>query len=477
MVGLLGSATSTRAQGASASEVEELKRAMERQEQSIRELKDRINELEGEKAPAVPRVVAPPPPVTKQGEAPSPAEEAEAELVAEYGRQSPVMYRANLDDKQEAASRPEDFMLDPQYRGFIPIPNTVFMIKFNPKPRLDMMFDTDNAGNDYRFVTAHIPVETDSSYGGGERFNANGNGSQLRLDMRAPTLEGNLRFYYQNDFFGSDSGHFKYRLQHMYGQFHGLLIGYTYGIFEDPDAWPDTVDYEGPNAVIFARRPLLHYTFTLPEDLYLTLGVEDPDAYIDTTGQPDASNRFRAPDTGFNVRWTPGDLGHLQFSSIFRSLGVEGKTVDNQDVFGWGVNLSGSLNVTENDTFQFWGVYGNGVGGMGNDTSFENSDAAFDRNGDLEALEYVSGLLAFSHNWSPRWRSTATYGYANLENTKIQSDDAYDYTHYSSLNLVYKIYKRFSVGVEGLYGFRNVKSGADGDVFRCQVGFVYSLFD
>jgi len=469
----LAAATSALGQQASPEQIEELKRALEKQEQSIRDLKARINELEGgereEQAP-----VAAPAPVAKPGEAPSPAEEAEAKM---YGAPSRVRYRNQFEDKQEAAARPGDYVLDPQFRGFIPIPRTAFMIKFNPRPRLDMTLDTDNSGDDFRFVPAKIPVSGDKDKGGGERFNANGNGSQLRLDMRAPSLPGNFRFYYQNDFFGSDEANFRYRLQHLYGQFYGLVAGYTYGIFEDPDAWPDTLDYEGPNSVIFARRPLVHYTFTLTDAWNVTLGLEDPDIFIDKTGDPDATRRTRAPDGGFNVRWEPGDLGHLQFSSIFRSIGIKGDTVDSSDVLGWGFNLAGSINITDNDTFQFWGVYGHGVGGMGNDTSFVDSDAAINAKGNLVALEYGSMLVAMSHNWTPRWRSTATYGWANLENVGMQSDDAYDLSHYASLNLIYKIYKRFSVGAEVLYGFHKVKDERDGDVVRFQLSMIYSVFD
>src|SRR5262249_37025118 len=36
----------------------------------------------------------------------------------QIGHQSPVTYRGALDDKQEAASRPKDFTLDPKYQGF-----------------------------------------------------------------------------------------------------------------------------------------------------------------------------------------------------------------------------------------------------------------------------------------------------------------------------------------------------------------------
>jgi hypothetical protein len=73
------------------------------------------------------------------------------------------------------------------------------------------------------------------------------------------------------------------------------------------------------------------------DDWALTLGLEAPDITIDKTGDPDADKRARAPDGGFNVRWTPGDRGHVQFSSIFRSIGIDGEAGSNDDVLGWGV--------------------------------------------------------------------------------------------------------------------------------------------
>jgi hypothetical protein len=458
-------------------EVDDIKRILEEQEQTIDQLKARIGELEAEtEASEPPPVGAAASEVSESGEVQSPFEQAEEEMGLR-GRKAPVTYRQTYTDRQEAAARPGDFVLDPEYRGFIPVPKTVFLIKLNAKPRVDMIASSEGAGTDFRFVPALFPVDDESGYGGGWRFSANANGSQLRMDIRAPSMKGNFRFYYQNDFFGDNQKHMRYRLQHLYGEFYGVLGGFTYGLFEDPDAWPDTVDYEGPNAVVFARRALGHYKMSLFDDWELTVGLEDPDIYVDIPEEADAAKRTRAPDGGFNIRWTPGELGHVQFSTIFRSIGIQGDDVSNQDVFGWGVNLAGSLNVADPTTIQFWFVYGNGVGGMGNDTSFLNSDAALDANGRLVALRYWSAMGAVTHRWTPRWRSTATYGYVNLENTAAQEDNAYRLSHYASANVMYQVFKRLSVGLEGLYGYKKVKSGADSDVFRIQLGFAYSIFD
>ncbi len=474
LLALLVPSPDLRAEDASAEEVQGLKKTVDSLEQTIIDLKTRIQQLEKAQKAAPPPVAAPAPAPTA---APPPAV-AVAEPPPVQGSKSPVRDRRQFDDKQQAAPRPGDYTIDPQHRGFIRVPHTPFMIKFNPKPRLDMTVDTQNSGDDFRFVPAKIPVTGDVAHGGGEVFNMNGNGTQLRVDLRAPEEPGAPRFYYQNDFFGSDDRNFQYRLQHAYGQYYGIVAGFTYGVFEDPDAWPDTVDYEGPNAVIFARRPLVHYTHKLADDWNVTVGLEDPDFFLDTSsGDDTASRKTRAPDGGFNVRWEDADLGHMQFSTILRAIGADSDVTGTQNVFAWGVNLSGGLSVTERDTFLALVVYGEGVGGMGNDTSFVDSDAAFDGDGDLEALSYFSGLLGFTHQWAEKWRSTATYGYANLANTSAQPGSAYNYSHYASGNLVYQLRKRLSIGGEVLYGFKQVKSGANGDVIRFQAALVYSMFD
>jgi hypothetical protein len=264
-----------------------------------------------------------------------------------------------------------------------------------------------------------------------------------------------------------------------------MLAGFTYGLFEDHDAWPDTVDYEAPNSVIFARRALVHYKRALGDDWQLTLGLENPDAYIDVSGAPldsdgetGAIGRNQAPDGGFNVRWTPrGIVDHMQFSTIFRGLGIDGLTVEDQSVFAWGINLSASLNFGQNDSAQFWFVYGDGVGGMGNDTSFLDSDAAIDVNGVLHTLQYGSALGAFTHHWTPRWRSTITYGYVNLENVPGQAVTAYHQSHYGSVNVIYQIFKRLSIGLEGLGGHKEVFDGRSATIYRIQLGVSFAVFD
>jgi hypothetical protein len=70
-----------------------------------------------------------------------------------------------------------------------------------------------------------------------------------------------------------------------------------------------------------------------------------------------------------------------------------------------------------------------------------------------------------------------SYGYVDLDNEFSQGSNAYHRTHYGTFNLVWQARKRLSIGLEGLYGHKEEKSGAEGDAFRLQIGLLYSLFD
>jgi hypothetical protein len=240
------------------------------------------------------------------------------------------------------------------------------------------------------------------------------------------------------------------------------------------------VDYEGPNAVIFSRRPVAQYTAAWTDRLNTTFGVEKPDIFTDLNsgGNTSASQITSMPDLGFNTRYEQAGFGHLQFSTLFRDIGAKDDAGQVQHVFGWGLNLAAGLDLTKQDSVQLLGVYGAGVGGQGNDSGFVNSDAAYTSTGNLKALPYWSAMVGYTHRWNERFRSTLSYGYVNLDDTTGQAATFYHTSQYASVNLIWQLRKRLSIGLEGLYGTQEAQNGLDsGNHFRIQLGMVYSLFD
>jgi hypothetical protein len=392
------------------------------------------------------------------------------------GQQSPIQERDNLRNEQQPAPRPGNQTFDPKYVGFIPIPNTPIMIKFNAKPRVDLTLDNRNAGDDNRFITARIPVSDDPDHGGGARFNINAKGSQLSVDVRAPDVTGSPRFYYENDFYGAGPGEFPYRIRQLYGQVYNIIVGMTFSVFEDPDVWPDTVDYEGPNSAIFARRPLVRFMLPINERWQMNFGIEQPESEVDTSIDPDATSVNHAPDVGVNFRWEEEKVGHLQIAAILRDIAVRGPITGSQSAFGWGLNLSLAASTVGKDSAQVQLTYGEGLFRYCND-DFVNNDAAFDSGGDLDPIPYFGAMAGYTHHWSDEWRSTVSYGYVHLRNLASQAADAYHVTHYASLNLVWQIRKKLSFGMEVLYGSKEENDGSRGNVVRAHFGLLYKLLE
>ncbi len=380
---------------------------------------------------------------------------------------------ARLLGAQEAAAL-ADPTLDPKYRGFIAVPHTPVLIKLNLKPRADLTWDPQNTGNDDRFIPAQIPVEGDPEKGGGARFNLNGKGSQISLDVRAPTEPGEGRFYYRNDFFGSSGGSFPYRLRDLYGQYYGFLAGMTQSVFADSSLRFDTVDYRGPNALVTDRKPLVSYDLPLGEEWRLKLGLEQPDGDADGASE----DLHPAPDSTAHLRWERAGAGHAQASAVARAIGARDAADDRQVVFGWGVNLSAEIELSARDALRGQLVYGEGIGTLGNDAAYyDGIDAAYDGTGDLEPLPYASALAGLTHRWSEEFRSSASYGFVNVGNEEAQAGDAYHRTQYASANLVWRVSPILQAGLEGLFGSRETKDGSRGQAWRTQLSFVYSLFE
>ena len=489
-IACIGAGSLVSAQPAAKSDAErlrELEQIVQEMRQQNQALQQRVQELEQRQARPAEPVVAPPPAATAPASTPSKLPSSSPglpkallqspELEKPVGRQSHVINRNTLTEDQKSAPRPDDLSLDPKYRGFFAIPNTSVLIEVNAKPRVDFINDTQNPGDPSRFRPGQFPTQGSADFGGPSQFNVTAQGSRLMLDVRAPELNGNPRFYYENDFFGSSGTTMDLRVRHLYGEFHNVVLGQTWSTFVDPDVSADTVDYEGPNSAVSTRQPLIRYLLPFAEEWQAGFGIEQPNSSVNV-GTAGGSSKNRAPDFGANLRWEKADVGHVQLAGIVRLLGVTDSTFGNQEVVGGGMNLSGALQVFGRDNVIAQLTYGTGIGHYGNDSSSFETDAAFDSSGNLVALPYLGVMAGYTHRWTDRLRSSLTYGFDTVDNPAGLAATAYKQTHYGALNLIWQPFegKHLSVGLETLYGHNEVNDGATAHDWRVQLGIVYSLF-
>jgi hypothetical protein len=480
------------ARAQSNSDLEELKATIKAMQKTIADQNARIGTLErqlqqrpaqataapgataGTKAPASGRTVTVVGQNLPVGELPANAVPAQTSLIRN---------RDNLNDLQQAAPRANNAPIDPSLKGFIPIPGTDTMFKIGGSARIDTIVDFANNGNPNLFTPSTIPVPGQPGSNGGERTAMETKGTRLSLELRRPVpWDSTLRIYTEYDFFGdSASNTMSFRVRHFYGQAWNLLIGQTFSAFMDPDAFPDVVDYQGPNGILNQRQPQIRYTLPIYKGkgktkVQLFASIEQPDGEIDTGNEafPSGSSVVNhVPDGVLGFRWE-GIRGHLQGSGLFRELSFETDHGPRENVFGWGASLSGSLNIFENDELSAQATYGDGAARYVNDLGGENFDAAIE-NGRFKALPVFAGMAGYTHQWNEHWRSTISGGYVHLSAPESLGPFAIDKTIYASVNLMWHPTTSFRMGIEYLYGRKETIDRSERDAHRIDFVLRYDL--
>ena len=384
-------------------------------------------------------------------------------------------------NQQEAAPRPNNAPLDPSLKGFIPIPGTDTIFKIGGSARVDGIFDFANNGNPNQFLPSTIPVPGEIGFDGGDRSTLHAKGTRLSLELRRPVpYDGTLRIFTEYDFFdNSTSGSMSFRVRHFYGQAWNFLIGQTYSAFMDIDVFPDVVDYQGPNGIVNRRVPQIRYTqpiYDRDSKVQLFVSLEQPDERLDTSTDefmPGASVVNHLPDGVFGGRWE-GPLGHLQASALFRELSFETDEGPHDDAFGWGLSLSGALNLFENDKLSAQVTYGEGVSRYINDLSGELLDTARN-NGKFRAIPAFATMIGYTHQWSEHWRTTVSGGYVQADPPDSLGGFAIDHTYYASANLMWHPTTSFRMGLEYLYGDKETMNGSERDAHRLDFVMRYDL--
>lgn len=466
---------------------ERLKRLEDQQQEMLKALKARdarIEELEKllQQQRSTTPATQPLPPAQPPGKEPVVAPQVSGQKVVPAPSQAglaeattPIPYQETFTDDQRSAPRPGNAPIDPEYRGFTPLLGTRTWIRIGGYAKLDAIADTAKVGNPNEFVTSRIPVEGEADYGKGEHFAMHAKQTRINLELRAPTAWGSFRTFYENDFFNnSDQSTMDYRLRHFYGQIANIVIGQTWTTFYDPDANPDTLDFQGPGVLAVLRQPQFRYAIPLiKEQMHLALAVEQPKSDLTVPSSVPGEGKNNAPDFTAHWRWE-GRAGHVQVGGVVRSLVYEDSSGSSDNPLGWGLNLSGVLRAGKQDNLLASLSYGHGIGRYIQDLP-GGSAAVVDAHGQLTLLPAFGAYVGYQHRWAEHWRSTATYGYVQLDNRAEQGGGALDHTHYVSANLIWAPTVHFSMGLEYLYGFKQVRSGETGEDHRVQYSIKYNL--
>lgn len=149
--------------------------------------------------------------------------------------------------------------------------------------------------------------------------------SHLGFKGYIPTSAGPIKTIFEFDMFGTgvDAGQTTIRLRHAWRELGKFGAGQTWSPFMDIDVFPNSVEYRGPNGMVFFRNVQVRYTPWSSVDSNFMVAIERPggsgDQGIYGTPLAGLSSRFPAPDISAHYRLA-GEKGHIQVAGIYRRL-------------------------------------------------------------------------------------------------------------------------------------------------------------
>jgi hypothetical protein len=305
-----------------------------------------------------------------------------------------------------------------------------------------------------------------------------------------PTKLGTLKTLFEFELFGTgvDAGQTTFRLRHAYGELGQFGAGQTWSPFMDIDVFPNSVEYWGPNGMVFFRNVQFRW-MPVQGDSRVTIALERPGAsadqgvYRDRIELQDVRPHFPMPDISgearFGRKW-----GYVEAAGILRRLKWTDNGTDQFDLsgddWGWGINISSNLKIYKNDVIKLQLVYGEGIQNYMNDAPEDVGAKPNPGNATTpltgEALP-VLGIVAFyDHYWSDKFSSTVGYSFLDIENGDGQADNAFNTGQYAVTNLLYYPVKDVMMGGEFQFGYRkNFRDGWTVPDFRIQFSFKYNF--
>jgi hypothetical protein len=302
---------------------------------------------------------------------------------------------------------------------------------------------------------------------------------------------GELRTIFEFELFGTgvDAGQTTFRLRHAWGELGKLGAGQTWSPFMDPDVFPNSIEYWGPNGMVFFRNVQLRYTPWQDDDgSRFMVALERPGAsadqgeYADRIELQGVEPNFPMPDISAQYRRVQ-DWGHFQIAGILRQMEWEDLNPANPnlsgDDLGWGVNLSSNVKLG-NNVLRLQLVYGEGIQNYMNDADVDvgirNNPGDPIRPFIGEAIPMIGVVAFIDMNWSAKWTSTFGFSMLDNDNSEGQPANAYNKGQYALANLLYHPTSKVFFGPELQYGKReNFRDGFESDDVKIQFSARYDF--
>jgi hypothetical protein len=372
-----------------------------------------------------------------------------------------------------------------------PAPESKTRIDLYGAAMLDMGYETKQSDPNWFDVARPTKLPSFAKqFGEDGRWFAGVRQSRLGVKSFTPTSLGELKTIFEFELFGTgvDAGQTTFRLRHAWGELGQIGAGQTWSPYMDPDVFPNSIEYWGPNGMVFFRNVQLRW-MPMQGDNELWIALERPGAsadqgtYADRIALQNVKPHFPAPDFSMHYK-RGGDWGHVQIAAIYRYMSwkdtVPGEVDLSGHANGWGFNLSTNIKTPMNGTVRASVVYGEGVENYMNDAPVDigvKTNLIDPRRPFLGKALPVLGIVAFyDFNWSDRFSSAIGYSQVHITNSNGQASDAFKTGQYALTNLLYYPVKNVMAGLEFQWGHReNFSDGFKVPDYRLQFSARYNF--
>lgn len=281
-----------------------------------------------------------------------------------------------------------------------------------------------------------------------ENFQAHAFQSRLGVRGSSQSDIGDIGFQLEGDFFGDGGGGF--RLRHANATLGNWLVGQTWTNFMQLNAFPGTLDFQGPAGLTFARQTQVRYTQDFGQQLSASFSVED--AAFDSSD----------PIATAALDWA-NDRFTLRGAVLYGTLDTGSNEVD-----AWGASIGGTAKLWEGGGLSATYTRGEAIAGY-----FQfGGDGYYDDGGTNRAVETEGASLGVTHAFNDKWSIGTAYGYRRDDAGVATGTRSLETVHF---NVNYAPVENVSVGLEYFTGERELFDGSKADADRIQASVQFNF--
>ena len=346
--------------------------------------------------------------------------------------------------------------------------------------KLDAIYTDTDGGGKYAYTPSAVPLDKDQDKLADNSFIMHARQTRLGFATFTDTDYGKFNIRIETDFYGSGgnevySNSYGLRLRRAYGELGNLRIGQDWSTFIDLATYPEIIDFGGGAGSLFIRQALIRWTQPFSGGSAV-FAVENPENTFMVKGD-DGNNTVNGgqnifPDIIARVNLNPG-FGHYSLVGMLRDLSIDTAEYDDSEL-GYALSVNAAIPTFGKDSLMLQFNYGNAMGRYmesGFADAFLNPVTH-----DIETNNQYGGVVSYQHFWMENLRSTVMYSLAERDNDlNFVTDTANKQYQSVHANLIWSPIPRVNMGIEYIWGYREIENGEDGDINRVQAGFQYKF--